>query len=320
VRFVDVDRNVGLEVLDWGGSGSPLVLLAGGGDTAHVFDDFAPQTHEQLSYVGKLPGAASALPVLSVDYVKSQFAAAEWYAAFRDDPTGSERQLVFLFACASAIPLVCWARWRDSAHKNKKRPNSHAISVPAPSAPSITRTFPSGFLPVAVLKTLRPHHFPILEALPRRSVPDTALTLVGTYFRGPRFPGSIRLLDRRAVVNSCVRCPLRNPSTTIGRITLSGGASKFATRKNAIAGTLSECAALWSFVIYQLTNLTPALRGPAVSGMRRSFATEMVHGMSTTFAALRKKRRAKSREPSLARPRVPWPPTQPLTCLARKSG
>jgi len=38
-----VDKNVRLEVLDWGGSGRPLVLLAGGGDTAHVFDDFAPK-------------------------------------------------------------------------------------------------------------------------------------------------------------------------------------------------------------------------------------------------------------------------------------
>ena len=42
-RFVTVDKNVRLEVLDWGGSGRPLVLLAGGGDTAHVFDDFAPK-------------------------------------------------------------------------------------------------------------------------------------------------------------------------------------------------------------------------------------------------------------------------------------
>ena len=32
-----------MEVLDWGGSGRPLVLLAGGGDMAHVFDDFAPK-------------------------------------------------------------------------------------------------------------------------------------------------------------------------------------------------------------------------------------------------------------------------------------
>jgi pimeloyl-ACP methyl ester carboxylesterase len=40
-RLIGVDRNVRLEVLDWGGSGRPIVLLAGGGDTAHVFDDFA---------------------------------------------------------------------------------------------------------------------------------------------------------------------------------------------------------------------------------------------------------------------------------------
>jgi non-heme chloroperoxidase len=42
-RFVMVEKGVRLEVLDWGGSGKPLVLLAGGGDTAHVFDDFAPK-------------------------------------------------------------------------------------------------------------------------------------------------------------------------------------------------------------------------------------------------------------------------------------
>ncbi len=42
-RFVTVAKHVRLEVLDWGGSGRPLVLLAGGGDTAHVFDDFAPK-------------------------------------------------------------------------------------------------------------------------------------------------------------------------------------------------------------------------------------------------------------------------------------
>jgi len=38
---VKVDTNVELEVLDWGGSGRPIVLLAGLGMTAHVFDAFA---------------------------------------------------------------------------------------------------------------------------------------------------------------------------------------------------------------------------------------------------------------------------------------
>ena len=42
-RFVTVDKDVRLEVLDWGGSGRPIILLAGGGNTAHEFDDFAPK-------------------------------------------------------------------------------------------------------------------------------------------------------------------------------------------------------------------------------------------------------------------------------------
>jgi non-heme chloroperoxidase len=43
VRLVAVDSDVQLEVLDWGGAGRPIVLLAGGGNTAHVFDEFAPK-------------------------------------------------------------------------------------------------------------------------------------------------------------------------------------------------------------------------------------------------------------------------------------
>ena len=43
VQLVTVDENVRLEVLDWGGSGMPLILLAGLGNTAHVFDDLAPK-------------------------------------------------------------------------------------------------------------------------------------------------------------------------------------------------------------------------------------------------------------------------------------
>ncbi len=47
VQFVTVEEGVRLEVLDWGGSGRPIVLLGGSGNTAHVFDDFA----EKLSGV-----------------------------------------------------------------------------------------------------------------------------------------------------------------------------------------------------------------------------------------------------------------------------
>lgn len=43
VLFVEVEPGVRLEVLDWGGTGEAVVLLAGHGDTGHVFDVFAPQ-------------------------------------------------------------------------------------------------------------------------------------------------------------------------------------------------------------------------------------------------------------------------------------
>jgi non-heme chloroperoxidase len=42
VRFVEVEKGVKLEVLDWGGKGPPLVFVPGEGNTAHAFDDFAP--------------------------------------------------------------------------------------------------------------------------------------------------------------------------------------------------------------------------------------------------------------------------------------
>jgi non-heme chloroperoxidase len=43
VQLTTVDKDVKLEVLDWGGKGRPLVFLAGAGFDAHVFDQFAPK-------------------------------------------------------------------------------------------------------------------------------------------------------------------------------------------------------------------------------------------------------------------------------------
>src|SRR5262249_16894541 len=42
-QMVSVQADIQLEVLDWGGTGAPVVLLSGLGDTAHIFDDFAPK-------------------------------------------------------------------------------------------------------------------------------------------------------------------------------------------------------------------------------------------------------------------------------------
>ena len=41
IRFVTVQPDVKIETLDWGGTGRPLILIAGLGGTAHGFDDFA---------------------------------------------------------------------------------------------------------------------------------------------------------------------------------------------------------------------------------------------------------------------------------------
>lgn len=41
VQLVTVDKDVKVEVLDWGGSGRPIIFLAGLGNSAHIFDGFA---------------------------------------------------------------------------------------------------------------------------------------------------------------------------------------------------------------------------------------------------------------------------------------
>src|SRR5687768_4861663 len=51
VRWITVDSSVRLEVLDWGGSGPPLVLL-GCYLTAHAYDEFAPRLTNQFHVYG----------------------------------------------------------------------------------------------------------------------------------------------------------------------------------------------------------------------------------------------------------------------------
>ena len=69
-RFVPVDGDVQLEVLDWGGDGRPLVLLPGGGDTAHVFDEFALELTDEFHVYGITRrgfGASGFAPLTSGD-------------------------------------------------------------------------------------------------------------------------------------------------------------------------------------------------------------------------------------------------------------
>jgi non-heme chloroperoxidase len=52
VQLVTVEKDVKLEVLDWGGSGRSIVLLAGSGNTAHIFDGFAPKLNSDFHVYG----------------------------------------------------------------------------------------------------------------------------------------------------------------------------------------------------------------------------------------------------------------------------
>jgi pimeloyl-ACP methyl ester carboxylesterase len=55
VRFISVpakaDRPVRLEVLDWGGRGSAVVLLAGLGESGHIYDDLAPRLADRFRVI-----------------------------------------------------------------------------------------------------------------------------------------------------------------------------------------------------------------------------------------------------------------------------
>jgi len=65
VQFVTVDNDVKLEVLDWGGSGRPLVLLTGLGNNAHIYDKFAPKLTPSYHVYGitRRGFGASSVPV-----------------------------------------------------------------------------------------------------------------------------------------------------------------------------------------------------------------------------------------------------------------
>lgn len=71
VRFIAVEEGIKLEVIDWGGSGPPLVLLAGLGDTAHVFDKFALRlvpTYHVYGITRRGFGASSVPPAENGNY------------------------------------------------------------------------------------------------------------------------------------------------------------------------------------------------------------------------------------------------------------
>jgi non-heme chloroperoxidase len=76
--MIPIGQGVALEVVDWGGRGAPLVFLAGLGNTAHVFDTFAPQFTDHFHVVGitrrGFGASASAAPPASLDTLVTDIA------------------------------------------------------------------------------------------------------------------------------------------------------------------------------------------------------------------------------------------------------
>lgn len=74
-QLVTAEEGVQLEVLDWGGSGSPMVFL--GGSDAHVFDDFAPkftQSHHVYGISQQGFGKSSAPEPIATNYTSDHLA------------------------------------------------------------------------------------------------------------------------------------------------------------------------------------------------------------------------------------------------------
>ena len=146
VVFVTVQPDVRLEVLDWGGRGPALVFLAGFGNTAHIFDSFAPQFTDQyhvLAITRRGFGASSrptsgydtgtltqditivldSLGIRRAAFVGHSFAGSElsYLGAFHPDRVA---QLIYLDASYDFARLYADPRWQ------------HAFPIPRPAAPT----------------------------------------------------------------------------------------------------------------------------------------------------------------------------------------
>lgn len=72
ILFVEVQPGVRLEVFDWGGTGEPVFLLAGHGDTGHVFDNFGPRLaqHYHVLAITRRGFGASSQPKDGYDFAR----------------------------------------------------------------------------------------------------------------------------------------------------------------------------------------------------------------------------------------------------------
>ena len=72
--FIKGSSNNKLEILDWGGTGAPILFLAGLGDGAHIFDDFAPRFTNKFHVYGLTRRGFGASDQPATDYSEKTLA------------------------------------------------------------------------------------------------------------------------------------------------------------------------------------------------------------------------------------------------------
>jgi pimeloyl-ACP methyl ester carboxylesterase len=109
-------RAVRLEILDWGGTGPAVLLLAGSGGTAHVYDDLAPQLVDGFRVIGitRRGHGASSRAADTTTYTLD-FLAADIRTVL--DTLGLRRASLVGHSIAGAEITRFAARWPDRVEK-----------------------------------------------------------------------------------------------------------------------------------------------------------------------------------------------------------
>lgn len=145
VRWVTVDASVRLEVLDWGGSGPPLVLL-GCYLTAHAYDEIAPKLTDQFHVYGVTRRGIGASDRPAAGYTVQRSADDVLEVL---DALNAQRSLLVGHSCAGQI-LTLFA----SQHSDRLRglvyldgasdPTTPAYDPPMPDLAKLPRQLRSG--------------------------------------------------------------------------------------------------------------------------------------------------------------------------------
>jgi non-heme chloroperoxidase len=140
VRWITVDSSVRLEVLDWGGSGPPLVLL-GCYLTAHVHDEFAPKLTNQFHVYGMTRRGIGASDKPATGYTVQRSADDVLEVL---DSLNAQKSLLVGTSCAGQILTIFASQHSDRVSglvylDGAGDPTTPAYDPPMPDPPTLPR-------------------------------------------------------------------------------------------------------------------------------------------------------------------------------------